>query len=111
MLFDLTFQKYLSQRPVAVMTRATLEHAFAAESLDEIFEQTAQQQYTEELTFSTVVAILQAVVFQQYPSVRSTYLHSSIDIPVSLSSLYGKLNHTEPALAEALVHHTALRLS
>jgi IS4 transposase len=110
MLFNLTFQKYLAQRPVAVMTRATLEHAFAAESLDEIFEQTARQQYTEELTFSSVVAILQAVVFQQHPSVRSAYLHSPTDIPVSLSSLYDKLNHTEPKLAEALVYYTARRL-
>src|SRR5579883_390883 len=67
MLFDSIFQKYLAQRPVAVMTRATLEHAFAAQTLDEIFEQTAQEQYTEELTFSTVVAVLQAVVFQHRP--------------------------------------------
>src|SRR5579883_77210 len=110
MLFDSIFQKYLAQRPVAVMTRATLEHAFAAQTLDEIFEQTAQEQYTEELTFSTVVAVLQAVVFQQYPSVRSIYLHSSLDIPVSLSSLYDKLNHTEPKLTEALAQQTALRL-
>ena len=110
MLFDSTFQKYLAQRPAAVMTRATLERAFAAETLDDIFERTAQQQYTEELTFSTVVAVLQAVVFQQHPSVRSAYLHGSIDIPVSLSSLYDKLNHTEPALAEALVQQTASRL-
>lgn len=110
MLFDPTFRKYLASRPVAVMTRATLEHAFAAQSLDELFERTAQRQYTEELTFSTVVAILEAVVFQRHPSVRSAYLHSPTDIPASLSSLYDKLNHTEPTLAEALVQYTALRL-
>lgn len=110
MLFDSTFQKYLAQRPVAVMTRATLEQAFADQTLDAIFEQTAHQQYTEELTFSTVVAVLQAVVFRQQPSVRSAYLHGSLDIPVSLSSLYDKLNHTEPALPEALVQQTARRL-
>lgn len=110
MLFDATFQKYLAQRPVAVMTRATLEHAFAAEALDELFERTAQRQYTQELSFSTVVALLEAVVFQRQPSVNSAYKHSPTDIPASLSSLYGKLNRTEPELTEALVHHTACRL-
>lgn len=109
-MFDATFQKYLTQRPVAVMTRATLEHAFAAEALDELFEQTAQRQYTQQLTFSTLVAVLEAVVFRRQPSVHSAYRHSPTDIPASLSSLYDKLNHTEPGLTEALVRHTATRL-
>ena len=110
MLFDSTFQKYLTQRPVAVMTRATLEHAFAAETLDELFERTAQRQYTQQLSFSTVVSLLEAVVFRRQPSVNSAYKHSPTDIPASLSSLYDKLNHTEPQLTEALVRHTAARL-
>lgn len=110
MLFDATFQMYLTQRPVAVMTRATLEHAFAAEPLDELFEQTAQRQYTRRLPFSTVVALLEAVVFQRQPSINSAYKHSPTDIPASLSALYDKLNHTEPELTEALVRHTATRL-
>jgi IS4 transposase len=109
-LFDSTFQKYLAQRPVAVMTRATLEHVFAAQTLDELFERTAQRQYTEQLTFSTVVSLLEAVVFRRQPSINSAYKHSPTDIPASLSSLYGKLNHTEPELTEALVGHTAARL-
>jgi len=110
MLFDPTFRKYLAQRPVAVMTRATLEHAFAAESLDELFERTAHRQYTHQLSFSTVVSLLEAVVFRRQPSVNSAYKHSPADIPASLSSLYDKLNHTEPGLTEALVRHTASRL-
>jgi len=110
MLFDSTFQKYLVQRPVAVMTRATLEHAFAAEALDDLFERTAQRQYTQQLSFSTVVALVEAVVFRRQPSVNSAYKHSPTDIPASLSSVYDKLNHTEPGLSEALVRHTALRL-
>src|SRR6266542_5384099 len=110
MLFDSTFRNYLAQRPAAVMMRATLEHIFAAEAIDELFDRTAQRQYTEELTFSTVVALLEAVVFRRHPSVRSAYTHSTTDIPVSLSSLYEKLNHTEPGLAEELVRHTATRL-
>jgi len=110
MLFDATFQKYLTRRPVAVMTRAALEHAFAAEALDELFERTAQRQYTQQLSFSTVVAILEAVVFQRQPSVHSAYKHSPTDIPASLSSLYDKLNRTELRLTEALVRHTAARL-
>jgi IS4 transposase len=110
MLFDSMFQKYLAQRPVAVMTRATLEHAFAAEALNELFERTARHQYTQELTFSTVVALLEAVVFRRHPSINSAYKHNATDVPASLSCLYDKLNRTEPGLTEALVRHTAARL-
>jgi IS4 transposase len=92
------------------MTRATLEHAFGAEALDELFERTARHQYTQNLTFSTVVALLEAVVFRRHPSVHSAYLHSPVPVPVSLSSLDDKLNHTEPGIVEALVRHTASRL-
>jgi IS4 transposase len=111
MLFESTFQRYLAQRPVAVMVRATLEHIFAADALNELFTQHAQRQYTRRLTFSTVVALLEAVVFQRQPSVNSAYKHSPTDISVSLSSLYDKLNHTELQLTETLVRHTATRLS
>jgi IS4 transposase len=92
------------------MARAALEHAFEAQALDELFERTAQHQYTQQLTFSTVVAILEAVVFQRQPSVHSAYRHSPTDIPASLSSLYDKLNPPDPRLTEALVRHTAARL-
>jgi IS4 transposase len=110
MLFDPTFQKYLAQRPVAVMTRAALEHAFAADALDGLFERTARRQYTQQLTFSTIVTLLEAVVFQRHPSVNSAYKHSPQPIPASLAAVYDKLNHTEPGLTEALVRHTACRL-
>jgi hypothetical protein len=109
-LFDSTFQKYLTQRPVAVMIRATLEHAFGAAALDDLFERTGQRQYTQQLAFSTVVALLEAVVFRRHPSVRSAYQHHPTSLPATLSSLYDKLNHTEPELTEELVRHTAARL-
>src|SRR6478609_6356004 len=110
MLFDATFRAYLAQRPAAVMVRATLEHIFAAPMLDELFERTARRQYARQLHFSTVVALLEAVVFRRQPSVHSAYRHGPADVPASLAALYDKLNHTEPGLAEALVRHTAARL-
>ena len=35
------FQRFVQESPVAVMVRATMENAFAAPALDELFTQTA----------------------------------------------------------------------
>ena len=37
------FQRFVPESPVAVMVRATLENAFAAEALEALFVQTAEQ--------------------------------------------------------------------
>ncbi|WP_029629849.1 hypothetical protein [Zavarzinella formosa] len=73
MLFDATFENYLSRRPAAVMVRAAFEHAFAPDDLNDLFERTCQTQYTRQITFGTVVSVLEAVAFRRHPSVRSSF--------------------------------------
>jgi hypothetical protein len=62
MLFDELLQPFLAQRPVAVMTRACLEYAFASADLDALFERVSTTQYHHRLTFSSLVDLLGAVV-------------------------------------------------
>ena len=46
-------ERFEKKAPVCLMVRATLENVFAAERFDAMFENTAQQQRSGELLFST----------------------------------------------------------
>ncbi len=103
---DEILQKFLDKAPVAVMVRATLVRVLAGSSLDALFERIAQVQYTRDLTFSTLVRLMTQVVFRTYPSVHSAY-RANDQIPVSITSVYNKLNGLELEVPRALVAETA----
>lgn len=107
MVFRAILDRFIDQAPVCVLMRATLENVFAPEKLDAIFHNTAVEQYTRELLFSTQVDILSTVVCRIHRSVHAAYVEKRAQIPVSIQSLYNKLNHTEPDICRALVRHTA----
>jgi hypothetical protein len=54
MLLGKPFAQFVEESPISVMMRCIVEYAFDAKRLDEIFEETADAQYTRELRFSTV---------------------------------------------------------
>lgn len=89
------------------MVRATLENLLRPDRLDQIFEQSREQQYSRELLFSQVVAVMAAVVMRAQTSVHAAYLAMKDRLRVSPAALYEKLNHTEPAVASAMVREIA----
>ena len=110
MVSELWLEKYMKERPAAVMTRGTLEHAFADEHLDEIFRTQATSQYEHRLLFSSMIRLLSAVVMRRHRSVNAAYHAEAQALGVSLSSVYDKLNHTDLSVTEALLRQTAARL-
>src|SRR5579871_4316297 len=104
------FERFVAKTPFAVMARSLLERTLSPESLDALFEEQAQSQYTRELTFSAVVDLMGQVVTSAFPSVRAAYVDKSFGISVSLTSLYNKLQGIEPTVAAQLVQHTAQQL-
>ena len=104
------FQRFVQESPVAVMVRATLENAFAAPSLDALFAQTAEQQYTRTLLFSTVVEVMTTVVLRQEKSVHAAFQQRREQLAVGISSLYEKLAGLETGVSEALVAHSVARV-
>lgn len=103
---DEILDRFLAQAPIAVMVHATATRALAASTLDEIFERNSDGQYTRDLAFSSLVRLMTKVVFQTYPSVHAAYRGSG-DIPVSVASVYNKLNGIGTELIKALVAETA----
>jgi Transposase DDE domain len=109
MLLGAVFDRFVEQSPLSVMFRSVLEYAVPARALDDLFERTAQKQYTRELLFSTTVDLLGVVVCRMQPNVKAAYVAKRQQIPVTLKCLYEKLQHIEPTLSAELVRFTAQR--
>src|SRR5436305_3446002 len=98
MLLGPVFERFVQHSPISVMARGLLEHALIPAELDALFERTAERQYTKELLFSTAVELLTLVVTRVRPSVHAAFQAQRADIPVSITSVYNKLDGIEPNL-------------
>jgi hypothetical protein len=111
MILATVFDRFVKETPVSVMARAAMEHALAPAALDALFEEHADKQYTRELLFSSVVDLMGVVVSKVAPSVHAAYQAVAETLPVSITSVYNKVNRMEPDVTGALVRHTAERLA
>jgi hypothetical protein len=106
MLSDL-FKPFIDSSPLSVMMRGLVERLLNPEQMDQWFEQFAQEQYTRELLFSTVVSLMLEVVCGSRKAVNAAYQAMAEAIPVSIQAGYDKLQGVEPAVAAELVRYTA----
>lgn len=110
MILSALFEKFVQQSPISVMARGTLEHALAAEDIDQLFANAADRQYTRTLLFSTLVDLMSSVVCRIRPSIHAAYQADPSVIGVSIRAVYDKLNPVELGTTEAVVAHTAAKL-
>lgn len=110
MLLGQRFEVFVQKSPISVMVRAVLERGFHASRMDALFERTAVRQYTRELLFSTLVALMSEVVLGISRSIRTAYQQSQEKPSVSITSVYNKLNGVEPGMSAALVRDSAAQL-
>ena len=111
MLLGKIFEQFAEESPISVMMRGIVEYAFDAKRLDEIFEETADAQYTRELRFSTVADLMSEVVFNISPSVGAAYQANVGQMTVSRKSVYNKLNGIEPQISVALVEDSVTQFA
>jgi IS4 transposase len=105
--FGKVFQPFIEERPIAVMARGVLENLLNPEKIDELFERTAEVQYTRELTFSALVDLMGQVVLGVQPSVHAAYQAQAEKIGVSDQAVYDKLNRVELGVSAELVRDSA----
>ena len=110
-MIEALFERFVESSAVSVMVRATMARIFSDEKLDELFEETAEKQYTRELLFSSVVGLMSLVVSGIHPSVNAAYKALEKQVGVSKPALYGKLNGLEPKLSQALVRYSHRELA
>ena len=101
------FDRFVEESPISVMARGMMERALNPEQLDLWFDKTAEAQYTRELLFSSVFNIMSQVVSGSQKSVGSAYQASREEIPVSVVSVYNKLNGIEVNTSAELVRYAA----
>ena len=111
MLLNSVFDRFVQESPVAVMVRGLLEHVLTPASVDALFEQHADNQYTRELLFSQVVDLMGQVVCGIYPSANAAYQKQRQRFTVSRTAVYDKLNGVEPHVSAALTRQTAADLT
>lgn len=110
MVFDEVFERFVKRSALTVMTRATMEHALDEAALNQLFDQTAESQYTRKLLFSSVVELMTLVVCNRI-SVHRAFKKSRDRIGVTLQAVYDKLDGLEPRMSQMLVRHFAGRLA
>jgi IS4 transposase len=108
-ILDPVFERFVKDSPLSVMARATLENVLPASALDDLFERTAETGYTRELLFSTLVDLMGLVVCGSARNVQAAFQRLAERIPVTLKSVYEKLQNVELPVSAALVRFTAAR--
>jgi len=106
-MLDTVFDRFAQKRPVCVIARGLMECVLNPEQIDKWFDQSAEQQYTRTLLFSTMFDMMSDVVCGVSKSVHAAYQASKKDIGVSITSVYNKLNGIEVKTSAALVRYAA----
>jgi Transposase DDE domain len=109
MILGPVFEQFINESPLSVMSRATIEYALPASFLDGLFDRTAELGYTKELLFSTTVDLMSLVVCGRVPHVQSAFQRIRERVPVTLKSVYEKLQHIETGVSGELVRSVADR--
>ena len=104
-MFGEVLERFIQNRPVAVMVRVLLESFLNTDQLDRWFDTVRQSQYTKDILFSSIVGLMLNVVCNIRPSVHSAYRHCEME--ASVVALYGKLQNLEPTTSQGLVRYIA----
>ena len=86
MLSDI-FKRFIEAGPLSVMIRGLVERLLNPEQRDRWFKQVAEEQYTRNLLFSTVVSVRLEVVCGSRKSVGAAYPAMEEAIPVSIQAV------------------------
>src|SRR3984957_11427279 len=96
MILPNIFKRFTERSPLSVMAQGAIEYALSESMLNQVFEDNAEDQYTRTLLFSNVFDLMSVVVTGSYGGVCSAYKDLKESIPVSLTSVYNKLQGIEP---------------
>jgi IS4 transposase len=107
MILSEVFERFVQESPVSVMTQALLENALPPSTVDTLFEDVAERQYTRDLFFSDVVDLMGTVVCRIRPSINAAYKKNAEALGVTRKAVYKKIDRVELGISAALVRHTA----
>src|SRR6476660_2488517 len=95
MIMSDIFQRFIEDAPVSVMAQALLENALPPSTIDALFEQHAQLQYTRDLLFSDVVNLMSLVVCRIHPAINAAFNKMTDRLTVTKKAMYDKIDRVE----------------
>ena len=107
MILTDVFDRFVGDSPVCVMVQTLLENALSPTTVDMLFEQHAELQYTRTLLFSDIVNLMSLVVCGIRPSINSAFKKMAPTLGVTRKAVYDKIDRVETTTSAALVRHSA----
>lgn len=101
-----TVQKFAKKRPMCLMAQMALARMLDPQTLDQLFHDYAQKQYSQQILFSALVTMMIEVALRIAPSVNKAYEQNQESLNASLTAVYNKLQRTEPAVMQAMVRYS-----
>jgi len=111
MIHSEVFQRFVDDSPVCVMVQTLLENALPPTTVNALFEQHAEWQYTRNLLFSDVVQLMSLVVCGIRPSINSAFKKMAPVLGVTRKAVYDKIDRVETNISAALVRHSGAALA
>lgn len=93
--------------PLPVLVRSCLEWLTDGELLKQLFDATAEEQYTRAITLDCMVTLMLDVACGIAPSAGAALKNYQEQMDVSRQAFYSKLNRMEPKVSAAIVAHVA----
>jgi hypothetical protein len=104
------FERFAEYSPVTVMMRGIMEYSVPPGQLDEIFRERSQEQYEDELLYSSAMNVLALAVTGVRKAVNDAYKAERENLRVSVVSVCNTLKETETQVSCGIVRDTATRL-
>ncbi len=98
---------FVARAPLQVMVRSCLEWLIDEQTMQRLFDEVAQGQYTRALTLDFMVDTMLDVACGRHPSAGAALAAYRDRMQVTRQAFYAKLNRMEPAVGEAIVAHVA----
>lgn len=98
---------FILRAPLPVLVRSCLEWLIDDAALGYLFDETAEHQYTRELTLGFMVDLMLDVACGIQPSAGAALKAYREQMNASRQAFYGKLNRMEPVVSAAIVKHVA----
>jgi Transposase DDE domain len=98
---------FVQRAPLPVLVRSCLEWLIDQAALEQLFEDTAEDQYTREITLTFLVDLMLDVACGIQPSAGAALKARREMMDASRQAFYGKLKRMEPAISAAVVRRVA----
>ena len=98
---------FVERSPLPVLVRSCLEWLIDDQALEALFRQTAQQQYTRELTIDFMVNLMLDVICGMHASAGAALTLHQDRMTTTRQAFYAKLQRMEAGVGAAIVKHVA----